>query len=349
MDMTEIAIITHPYFYKKTTGRGQDRYSYELIKGLEENFYKVKVLHTGYNKNQISAIFKECIFPLKLFSIKSNLFHAIDPIGGKTAVYLKKKPLIVTIHDIVPFQYQDIKHRYQQWCTKVATKKSDAIIVPYPSTKNFLEENFCIDPKKIKIIPYGVDHTQFYPRKIKKEDSKFVILYIGEIVRSKGVDTLVKSFRLFVNKVENSILLIGGKGKDTLYIKKLISDLNIGEKVEFLGFVPEKKLPFIYSSANVCVFPSRIGFGLPALEAMACGCPAILGNSLDAKDFVGNDKIPLLINPNNPGDLTKVFYKLYENIELRKELISKSIKKAQKYTWRKTIDKTIELYKAVLS
>jgi glycosyltransferase involved in cell wall biosynthesis len=341
----KVALVCHPYHFDKRTGRGHDRYSYEILKFLLRQDLDVKILHTGVSNSIYEASMKEIFFQLQVLQEDADLYHATNIVGAKSVAIAQKTPLVTTIHDMVPFHFGGVKHAYQRICTEIAVKKSEKLIVPYCVTQNEIVSRFEVSKEKIVVINYGVDHQFFFPRRVKKS-SKKTVLYIGEISKFKGVDLLVNAFSLAIKKVKDAELLIGGKGKDLKKIERLVTRLKMDQKIRFLGFVPEERLPDYYSLADLSVFPSKLGFGLPTLEAMACGSPVIAGDSLDASEFVGDAGI--LIDPEDADQLGAAIVKVLTS-DNPEALSKKSIEKSRLYSWEKVAERTIKVYKEVLS
>ena len=127
---------------------------------------------------------------------------------------------------------------------------------------------------------------------------------------------------------------------------ELVNQLNLNDKIQFLGYIPESELCNYYNLADVCVFPSRYGFGLPTLESMACGTPTIAGATLDAIDFVEDDSI--LIDPDNIEQLASELIRVLTDKKLREQLSKKGLKKASTFSWEKMVEETIEIYRLFL-
>jgi len=340
----KVALVCHPYYSDKHTGRGVDRYSYEIFKFLLEQNLNVESLHTGVSHTIYETSMKEIFFPFQMLGKRADLYHATNPLGAKSVAMANRTPLVTTIHDMIPFHFRELKRVYQRFCTQIAVKRSEKIIVPYHVTRNEIVSRFDVPKEKIVVIPYGVDRQFFFPRKVEKS-SKKTVLYIGEISKFKGVDLLIKAFSSVAKEVKDAELVVGGKGRDLKAMESLVSRLKLTQRVRFLGFVPEEKLPEYYSLADVSVFPSKFGFGLPTLEAMACGSPAIAGDSFDASEFVGEAGI--LINPKNADQLASAIIKVLTADE-PETLSKRSIEKAKLYSWEKVGERTIKVYENVL-
>lgn len=126
-------------------------------------------------------------------------------------------------------------------------------------------------------------------------------------------------------------------------LEKLIKELNLKEDVIFLGYVPTEELPKFYNAADLFVYPSLYaGFGLPPLEAMACGTPVITSNLSSLPEVVGNAGI--MINPYDKNQLVKAMYKVLTDKNLRENLIKKGLERAKIFNWEKAARETLRVY-----
>jgi glycosyltransferase involved in cell wall biosynthesis len=343
----ELCLLCYPYYPSRDTGRGHDRYVFELQHNITKALPEVKLhlSNQGFSEGILAAGTKQFKLIADLLSSKADLYHAISPIGGATAALLGKAPLVVTIHDLIPFQVGGYeyswKSRYARFCTGVSVRKSDAIIVPYRVTKDEIVSRFRVPASKIHVVNYGVDHATYYPRSEEKRSAKQV-LYIGEVSRSKGVDTLIRAFSIVEKTIGDVELVIGGKkSRDQPMLESLSRELGVSN-VRFRGFIPEGELPRYYSSAAVMIFPSRYGFGLSTLEAMACGTPVIVGAVLDAPEFVADAGI--LVNPDDSEELAQSMIRVLTAPGLKEQLSAKAIERAKDFSWEKMAGETAKIY-----
>lgn len=352
-------LISHPFTPLKDSGRGNDRYTYELLTNLNKHETNIRVLDPGYYNGLSKAVFKELILPFKLIGASSDIYHAICPAGAKTAVMLRKSPLVTTIHDMIPFHFDsDYEHqwmyKYHRFCTRLSAERSDKIIVPFESIGQEVISRFKVPGSKIEVIRYGIDHNAFHPiPDAKRSDTVKRVLFIGGITRAKGVDILIEAFGILEEKIKDVELLLGGKEvggkkkKDQEYIRQLPDTLNISDKVKFLGYVPEEELPTMYNMADVVVFPSSYGFGLSVIEAMACGTPTIAGASLDGPEGYGD--AAMLVEPGNVEQLADVLLRVLTDSELKKRLIEKGFARADLFSWETMAKGTMRVYASLIS
>lgn len=199
----------------------------------------------------------------------ADVFHCLNP---HQSIYAPKNKSVCNIHDFFPLiMHEDIKQKIFlklfEKCLKTAIE-CKRIIVLNSDLKEILISEYNVDESIIDVIPPAVDN-KYHPQK-KKNDS-FVVGTVSALSNRKRVDILLDSF--LKADIENSKLLIGGNGPE---IENLKIMANNDERVEFLGFVADKDMNDFYNSLDVFVFPTENeGYGMPIVEAMACGKPVI--------------------------------------------------------------------------
>jgi glycosyltransferase involved in cell wall biosynthesis len=345
-----LSLITYPYHSSKDTGRGHDRYIAELVDNTaaECKHVAIDVIDTGLAKNTLDGALRLPLQALEMWSSRADVYHAITPMGGAAAALLGKKPLVVTIHDLVPFNVDGyeiaLKNRAIRQSVRICLKLADAIIVPYQVTKDELVSRLHADPSKIHLVNYGVDHQSYFERP-EIERAERTILFVGAVSRAKGVDVLIRAFAQVKAAVPDAKLLIGGKSTvEQPILEDLIRSLGV-QDIGFLGFIAEADLAQHYSQASVMVFPSRYGFGLSTLEAMACATPVVGVAALDAPEFFAD--AGLLAEPDNASDLAACLIRVLTQPELRKELSQKSVARAARFSWARTARENVSVYEKV--
>ena len=346
-----VSLICYPYSPSKDRGRGLDRYIFEVMHHVQNTCPDIDLhsLHQGLASGVLSAGIKIFKLIIDLLFSKADAYHAMTPVGGAVAALMCKKPLIVSIHDMLPFNSRDYDYAWKLWfmrvCTWISAKRSNAIIVPYEITKREIVSRFKVSDAKIHVVNYGVDHSVYHPESSDRRVPGRV-LYIGEVSRSKGADALIRAFAAVKNRTSDAALLIGGKsGKDTPWIERLSREIGLTD-IRFLGYVPEEELRTLYSSASVMVFPSRSGFGLSTLEAMACGTPVIVGAVFDAPEFVGDGGI--LVHPDDIERMAAAILRVLTEPEYQVMLSAKAFNRAKAFSWERTAEETARVYHEII-
>ena len=175
------------------------------------------------------------------------------------------------------------------------------------------------------------------------------ILYIGGFSPRKNILGLIEAFSLLPKKLLGSrkLVIAGNKGISYEIYKKRAETLHIGDKVIFPGFIPMEDIPHLYNCAELFVYPSFYeGFGLPPLEAMACGVPVITSRATSIPEICGDSCV--FIDPHNAYDLRDAIINVLSDLELKESLIQKGFLKVRSYNWDITALNTIEAYKKVI-
>ncbi|MBU2639867.1 MAG: glycosyltransferase [Nanoarchaeota archaeon] len=348
------------------TNTGAGRYAFTLFNELKQKTFIDQIFLDHHNNkvqllsgNKIKELakykkipfFNNIIFYLRAIKHLRNykFFH----FSNQNLLILRNiNPSIVTCHDIATlfypttfFDYVIKRYIYRK------IDKTNRIIADSGSTKNDLITHYQINPLKIKVIHLGVDHKIFYRRSKKlarknlgiNEKTK-IILHVGTDLPRKNVAMILKSFSYLKNKIEDSLFIkIGKFNKNN---SNLINELRLKNKIKIFSNLSEKNLSEFYSAADLFVFPSLYeGFGLPVLEAMACGCPVITSSCSSLPEIVSDAAI--LVDPYDVNALSKAIETVFANSNLREKMISRGLRQAKKFNWEKTTLETLKIYKEV--
>jgi glycosyltransferase involved in cell wall biosynthesis len=293
------------------------------------DFYEKGLIHS-----EIKAVIQSLAYLAGLRKTKNSCYFAVYAVSGIFLALLRKRPLVTVITDLIPFHvagYDNwLKYAIKRWCARFSSIRSDLLIVGSSSIRNELVERFGVDAEKVVVVPWGVDHKTYYPDANVTKVSKR-IAFLGEAKRAKGIDAVIRSFKLVVQEIPDATLLIGGSGRDLEEMKQLAAETLPANSCSFAGFVPEERMNEFYNSADVFIFPSRYGFGLSALEAMACGTPTLVGATLDAKDFFFDDD--LLVDPDDDQQIAEKLILLLRNNDEKRKKAREAIEFARQYSW----------------
>ena len=269
--------------------------------------------------------------------------------------HINLKKTIVTCHDLIPWVYE--KNRSAYWRDNIkGLKKSDVIITVSKFSKNEIIKYLNYPSHKIHIIPDAVDHSVYYPQRnkeilktLKISNDKKIILYVGSETPRMNVPILIRALAELKKDLPNVKLIkigepqiLGSRQK----ILNLIKYLNLQKDVFFKGYVTDNELPLWYNAADLLVYPcSYAGFGLPPLEAMACGTPVITSNTSSLPEVVGEAGI--MIDPLDIKVMVKKMYQLLIDDELFNNLSKKGLKRAQYFNWDDSAKRTLEIYEKI--
>jgi glycosyltransferase involved in cell wall biosynthesis len=292
-----------------------------------------------------------------LFTGQVDIYHGPDfvlpPINGK----VRK---VVTVHDLAFLEHPEFAvpqlAAYLKKVVPEAVAAADVIAAVSQATRQTLIDYFKTPPEKITIIPNGI-RSSFRritdPILLAATRHKFslkhpLVLGVGTLEPRKNHLGLIKAFHkaqsAATKKPRPTMLALAG-GPGWLYdeTQQLIAKLKLENKVRFLGHVSELELITLYSMADVFVFPSFYeGFGVPPIEAMACGAPVITSNTSSLPEVVGD--AALQIDPYNTDALARAILQVLENEQLRDELRQRGYARAQHFTWPKSASKMLSVY-----
>lgn len=272
-------------------------------------------------------------------------------------------PTVVTIHDLgfmrFPKRYKATKRRYLHIMTTLTARRAAHIITPSESGRQEVIELLRVAPHKVTAIAEGfAPHFRPLPteevavwRKENDIPERFV-LYVGTLEPRKNVPLLLRAFarwRREQPEASTGVALVLGGAKGWLYeeIFRLVQELGLSEVVQFRGYISENDLPLWYNSAYCFVYPSVYeGFGLPPLEAMACGCPVITSNTSSLPEVVG--EAGLMVGPDDEAALTGLLSRLLTDEAERARLSKAGLARAAQFSWLKAARQTLAIYEQVV-
>jgi len=295
-------------------------------------------------------------FPQDRLFPRIDLFHATDHLLPR----LSQVKTVFTLHDLIFRFYPEMHKPLNRWFLTLMMPRflqaADAVVAVSECTKRDAVKTYGLDETKIKVIYEGVN-PRF--RRSSPDDTSAVrrkyglperyVLSVGMIEPRKNLTSLLEAYVLLRNEDSQLKLVIVGK-RGWLYegFFRRLRELGLEDEVIFPGFVADEDLPASYSAADLFAFPSLYeGFGLPVLEAMACGTPVICSNTSSLPEVAGD--AALLVDPNSVEALTRAIIDVLENKELRDELRAKGPRQAAKFSWEATARETLAVYESVLA
>jgi glycosyltransferase involved in cell wall biosynthesis len=296
---------------------------------------------------------------------------ALPPQGAMDAVDVVHSPffnapkkhhgaLVVTIYDISfllqPQYHTEANRLHCLQGTLNAALYADRIIAISQQTKTDLMDYFSLPAERIRVIHpahrgiYYPEHDVDVIRGALERLGVFhnFILFVGSHEPRKNLKTLLQAYATYVTRHAGKELLVvaGGKGWLNDDLSQVAAELGIAERVRFLGYAQEADLRVLYSAAKLFVYPSMYeGFGLPPLEAMACGAPVITSNTSALPEVVGD--AALLIDPHNSEALCQAMQTVLCHDELRLRMRQQSFARAGLFSWEQTAEKTLAVYEEV--
>ncbi len=327
-----------------TPATGVRKYEDELFKNIiniiDRKKLNINIIRVLRSRNKIfgSTIFS-WIYKYKSFNC--DIVHATSQVLAPVLFFRKPKKLIVTVHDLAPLKYpfeiRDVSEKIQ-WCLLPrALKKVDSIIAISKFTRDELINLLEIEEEKIDVVYQGVN-TDLY-KSLNKEkcrryfnlnlDKKY-ILYVASNLYHKRIDLA----RAVFNQIRKC-------RDDVMMIKAGYSEKLSGEGIISMGWIKEEDMPKLYNSADVYLHTSEYeGFGLPVLEAMACGLPIVASNRAAIPEVVGNAGYLVDLDENCVEEFAE---KVLKSLD-REKINKKGIRRARNFSWMRTAEETLSIY-----
>lgn len=294
-------------------------------------------------------LWEQALQPFQLGAF--DLYHAlafVAPLGVR-------QPSVVTVYDLSFLRYPErlsaARRLYLRLFTGLTCRRADRVIAISHSTGRDLVDLLNIPPQKIDVTPLAFDAGCFRPlpaeqlaafRRRLNLPERFW-LFLGTLEPRKNLPVLLEAYAALSPTERLPLVLAGGKGWQTAPIFEAIARHGLHDSVHLPGFIPTEDLPLWYNSAEIFVYPSVFeGFGLPVLEAMACGTPVITSNVSSLPEVAGNAGMCL-----PPGDVsawTAGLRRAYADAEWRRQAREKGLTEANQFTWQETARQTIQSY-----
>jgi glycosyltransferase involved in cell wall biosynthesis len=275
---------------------------------------------------------------------------------GEAIVTKRDNPKELNPNEKAMIRFNFVLRAYE----KKLMKRSDALIAVSKYTVDELTELYGIKEEKIHVIYNGVDMEKFKPRPNRaemyrefglEEDHK-IVLFVGRLYHRKGLEILLRSIPPVLREFSKVKFVISGKGfkKKEENLRILAQELNIEENVKFLGYVPDEKLPSLYSASDIFVLPAIYeNFPFAILEAQATGLPVISTKVGGIPEFLVDNENGFVIDPGDSIQLTQRLLALLQDAKLAKEMGDRGRKLIEeKFDWRIITGQVIELYHKLL-
>jgi glycosyltransferase involved in cell wall biosynthesis len=299
----------------------------------------------------IEAIWLMVLLPLKARFLNLDLFHSPANIVSPVL----RIPQVCTIHDahfISHPQGRDPLWRlYANWSFRYAARHADRIICDTISAKKEIVKLLGATPDRVEVVYLGLPQRQSSDTDQKAAASfKPYILSVGATDPNKNLPSLLKAFARLVRKKRHAghrLVLAGPPGRDQSTVETIIEHEKLGEQVLLLGQVTDSQLAALYKNASLFVFPSFCeGFGFPPLEAMSYGVPVVASNAPCIPETLGEAAI--FFDPYNVAEIAAKIDDVLSSKQLQQKLAQAGLARAKKFTWKKTAEKTVEIYRSLL-
>jgi glycosyltransferase involved in cell wall biosynthesis len=285
-----------------------------------------------------------------------HLLHAMAFVSPLVAVV----PTVITVHDLsflrFPERFRPANRLYLSTMTRLSCRRARRVIAVSQATANETVRLLGVPTEHIDVVPHGVHHARFRPLPPSQVEAfqrekglpGCFVLFLGTLEPRKNLRALIEAFaRIEMVRQGIKLVIAGGKGWYYQEIFKRVEELGLEDAVLFPGFVPDAELPLWYNAATVFVYPSLYeGFGMPLLEAMACGTPVIGADASCTPEVVGD--AGLLVPPHDVAALADSLEHLLVDTDLQADLGQRGQARAAAYTWEKTAAATVASYRRAL-
>ena len=357
---------------------GVEWYSYHLIQYLkkidQENQY---FLYTNKRLEPALAVcpdnFKEKVLrwlPIRLWTLIrlswEMKFGKNKPdvlfVPAHTIPLANPKKTVVTVHDIgferYPELYSWADKLYHRWTIKFIKKLATKIITISEFSKKEIVDFYQIPEEKVVVVYNGYDN-QSYRRLNKVGDESFRLkekfnieapyfMFVGRIEAKKNIPNLIKAFGEFKKarpEDKHILVLVGRIGYGFEDVEENIFQYKLEDSVKILEYLPTEEVVFLLNNADLFIFPSNYeGFGMPVLEAMACGCPVICSNTTALPEVAGEAAIKF--NPQKTEAVIKAMTTVVDHPEISQALIEQGYEQVKKFSWDKCARETLQVLKS---
>jgi glycosyltransferase involved in cell wall biosynthesis len=298
-------------------------------------------------------LWEQTMLPIWLYRLQADLLHAPAFVGP----ILASCPQVITIHDLsflrFPYFFKMYNRVYLTLMTGFSCRRAKAVIAVSSFTASEIHNLLHIPQQRIHTIYHGVDQRfQPLPRhdvenfRVRKSLPDEFILFLGTLEPRKNVKKLIYAYAHLKDK-HTHLVLAGAKGWFYQELYDLVDKLQLKDYIHFPGYIPSDEQVLWYNSAKVFAYLSTYeGFGLPVLEALACGIPTLTSSSSSLPEAAGNGA--LQVSPSHEDAIAESLNKLLHDDDLRQHLIQNGLQHAKKFTWEVTAETTAKLYSEIL-
>jgi glycosyltransferase involved in cell wall biosynthesis len=272
------------------------------------------------------------------------------------------RPFLFTMHCVSNFAHPEFYPAFIRWrlnaLQRVALRRASAILCVSDFVSRYLREVFRIPAERLSTVYNGVG-PEFFPVPAEEARSRVAaqfgidspyLLYVGKLQARKNVVGLIHAYARYRKQTASpaKLVLAGKKVETSEGIDEAIGTLGLQREVVPLGYLEPPSLPALYASARMTVFPSFYeGFGIPLIEAMACGSPVIASNVTSLPEIAGD--AALLIDPNSPDEIAAAMSQIDADPDLRATLIGRGLRRARLFTWDNCARQTLAAYRSVFA
>ncbi len=288
--------------------------------------------------------------------LPGDIFHATNHIFPYR---LRGVRTVLTIHDLTlllfPEWHPADRLAVMGPALEPSARRAERIVAPSEATRHDILKLLSVEPERVLVIPEGVD-TAFAPRTPEELAPHLAplglspgayLLFLGTLEPRKNLVRLVEAMELAGPEV-GPLVLAGGRGWNNGPILEAIARLERAGRARVLGYVPDGLRPALLAGARAFVYPSLYeGFGLPPLEALACGTPVVTSNVAALPEVLGD--AALFVDPEDVADLARGLGRIWRDEALRADLRARGLERARQFSWERTARLTLDVYRGLLA
>lgn len=352
-ELMRIGVDTQSTLGRKT---GIGLYTLNLLQALRRvaprhEYVELSWMRTEELRTDQRLWWEQVELPRRAHAARVDLLH----LTGFGAPRWRPCPVLLTVHDLIgllfPNNLPPISRFYWSHWLPRTIHWANQIIADSEHTKHDLIRLLGISAERVEVVYLGVDVVfrpledpvvlEFVRQKYKLPSA--LVLYVGTIEPRKGLDTLISAYAALADDIPHHLVIAGKRGWYTEPLFRQVKSLGLSQRVHFTDYVADEDLPALYNLADLFIYPSRYeGFGLPPLEAMACGVPVVCSDAASLPEVVGD--AALLVPPDDVEALAATMRRVLENDALRAEMRTKGLERAKRFTWEETARRTVAIY-----
>jgi glycosyltransferase involved in cell wall biosynthesis len=288
----------------------------------------------------IRAVYLHALLPKVLNKVQPDICHYTNFL----APVFEDRPYVVTIHDMGLETLRDAhpltKRLYTKRLIPRVARKARLIITNSDFSKSEIVRCLGIPEDRVRVTPLAAG-PEFKPVLVRPAAPYF--LYVGNLEPRKNLERLIEAFARIPQK-DHQLIIVGNRWYHGDDAEEKARTLGLNGRVRFLGYVPRADLPGLFSGATAFVYPSLLeGFGLPVIEAMACGAPVITSNNSSMKEL--GEGAAALIDPRDTREITEALARVAEDSAFRNDLSKKGLNRASQFSWERTAQLTLDIYR----
>ena len=273
-----------------------------------------------------------------------------------SCVAWKRAKFVTTVHDVKPLLFgkpggrANLNSLVERWLVRDKWGRIDHILTDSQCSQRDLTRHLGVPPERITVVYPGVELDRFRPAETPEasQGARPYVLCVAGADPTKNVEALIEAFaRLPLALKEAHDLVLVGDFRRRPELRERVGQVGLDRQAIFTGVVGDERLIRLYQGAALFVFPSRYeGFGLPVLEAMACGCPVVCSNASSLPEVAGDAGV--LVDPDDIEHLAAAMAKVLSEPDLRRELRDHGLIRASRFSWDRTARETIAVYRRVV-